>query len=99
MVWHFKIEGDGAPITRHSNFCLLMIVLVDKHETVFSARGREILCAVNGKETADLWKVCMGDVVRQLNSIISSAGSTFAMNSEGTDNVNVEFFLGEAMYS
>ena len=74
---------------------MLMIVLVDKEDTVFSARGRQILCAVNGKETAGLWTHCMADVVAQLNVIISN--SLFAIDADGVrDKVKVDFFLGSS---
>lgn len=38
-----KISGDGARMTRHTNYVILSFCLLDKNEDVFSARGDEHL--------------------------------------------------------
>ena len=78
-----KINGDGARMTRNSNFIL------QTGECVMSAKGNRTVGIVNGTEGYQTIKVSFGSLFKEINSLIDSAKLTV----DGQD-LNTEFYLG-----
>lgn len=64
-----KYEGDGCPVSRQRSLCLLNVLLLDDEDSVFSAKGREILGCVTGHEAHSLWKICFGNIINKINTL------------------------------
>lgn len=59
-----KISGDGAKMSRTTNFMLLSFSLLETGEKVMSSKGNRTLCIVNGPEKYDTLKSSMGNVIK-----------------------------------
>lgn len=84
-----KISGDGAQMTRNSNFILMSFALLYPSQDIMAAKGNHTIAVVNGKEDYSTLKTCFGDVFRDINELVNEKkieidGKTF----------NLEFFLG-----
>lgn len=84
-----KISGDGANMTRSSNYILMTFALLDASEDIMAAKGNHTIAVVRGKEDYDTLKDSFKDVFQEINEMV--AQEKIAVN-EGT--VNLEFFLG-----
>ena len=84
-----KINGDGARMTRNSNFILLSFSILQTGECVMSAKGNRTIGIVNGTEGYQTIKVSFGSLFKEINSLIDSAKLTV----DGQD-LNTEFYLG-----
>ena len=87
-----KIEGDGAPVSRQTNFCLLSAAVLDDQDNIFSAVGREILACVAGHEGYQLWKTCAADnpdIIKAVNALVRDPYVTI----DG-ETYEVELYLG-----
>ena len=84
-----KINGDGARMTRNSNFILLSFSILQTGECVMSAKGNRTIGIVNGTEGYQTIKVSFGSLFKEINSLIESAKLTV----DGQD-LNTEFYLG-----
>lgn len=67
-----KISGDGAKMSRTTNFMLLSFSLLQTGEKVMSSKGNRTLCIVNGPEKYDTLKSLMGNVISEINSVIKN---------------------------
>jgi len=67
-----KISGDGAKMSRTTNFLLLSFSLLQTGEKVMSSKGNRTLCIVNGPEKYDTLKSLMGNVISEINSVIKN---------------------------
>ncbi len=77
-----KISGDGANMTRSSNFILMSFAILQSTDDVFAAKGNHTIAVVKGKEDYDVLKHCFRDVFNDINDMLRE------------DTVNLEFFLG-----
>ncbi|XP_028417141.1 uncharacterized protein LOC114541415 [Dendronephthya gigantea] len=84
-----KISGDGAVMTRTSNFILLSFSLLQTGENVMSAKGNRTIAVVDGKESYETMEESFGVVFQEINKIISNG----KIKVDGQD-IKTEFFLG-----
>jgi len=77
-----KISGDGAKMSRTTNFMLLSFSLLETGDKVMSSNGNRTLCIVNGPEKYDTLKSSMGNVIK--NGKIDVDGK----------EVSIEIYLG-----
>ena len=62
-----KISGDGAQMTRNSNFILMSFALLHPSQDIMAAKGNHTIAVVNGKEDYSTLKTCVGDVFVLIN--------------------------------
>lgn len=84
-----KIEGDGAPVSRQTNLCMLNVAIVDDNPQIFKASGRQILACVAGQESYDLWATCFQDQIRAINNL---ADKKKILTTHG--EIEIELYLG-----
>ena len=84
-----KINGDGARMTRNSNFILLSFSILQTGESVMSAKGNRTIGIVNGTEGYQTIKVSFASLIKEINSLIESAKLTV-----DAQDLNTEFYLG-----
>ena len=84
-----KISGDGAKMSRTTNFMILSFALLQTGEKVMSSKGNRTLCIVNGPEKYDTLKSSMGSVINEINSVIKNG----KLEVDGKE-VPIEMFLG-----
>ncbi|CAB4040368.1 Hypothetical predicted protein, partial [Paramuricea clavata] len=84
-----KISGDGANMTRSSNYILMTFGLLDASEDIMAANGNHTIAVVKGKEDYDVLKESFKDILRDINEVVAEKKIDV---DEGT--VNLEFFLG-----
>lgn len=87
-----KFEGDGLPISRQQSFCLMNVALLDSDD-IHKVTGREVLACVSGKESYDLWRVCFGNVISQINALEAGPKKINVLGCE----VEYEIYLGGDM--
>lgn len=62
-----KINGDGAKLSRTTNFMILSFSLLQTGDRVMtSSKGNRTLCIVNGLEKYDTLKTSMGSVISHI---------------------------------
>ena len=71
-----KINGDGARMTRNSNFILLSFSILQTGESVMSAKGNGNVGIVIGTEVYQTMKVLFGSLFNEINSLIDLAKLT-----------------------
>ena len=84
-----KISGDGARMTRKSNYVLLTCALLDNKEEVMSAKGNHTLAVFNGPETYDNIKSSFSDMFSKINHFIDKGSITIDDQEQ-----KLEFFIG-----
>ena len=84
-----KISGDGANMTRSSNFILMSFAILQSTDDVLAAKGNHTIAVVKGKEDYDVLKHCFRDVFNDINDMLREKKLDL-----GEDTVNLEFFLG-----
>ncbi|CAB4028869.1 Hypothetical predicted protein [Paramuricea clavata] len=84
-----KISGDGANVTRSSNFILMSFAILQSTDDVLAAKGNHTIAVVKGKEDYDVLKHCFRDVFNDINDMLREKNLDL-----GEDTVNLEFFLG-----
>ena len=84
-----KISGDGAKMSRTTNFMILSFSLLQTGERVMSSKGNRTLCIVDGPEKYDTLKSSMGDVISEINSVIKNG----KVEVDG-EEISIEMFLG-----
>ena len=84
-----KISGDGAQMTRTSNFILTSFALLQSTDDVFAAKGNHTVAVVKGKEDYSVLKNCFKDLFSDINEMVRE--KTLDV---GGKVVNLEFFLG-----
>lgn len=84
-----KINGDGARMTRNSNFVLLSFSILQTGDEVMKAKGNRTLAILNGKEDYSSMKESFGGIFSEINSMITEA-KIMVSNTE----IETEFFLG-----
>ena len=85
-----KINGDGARMTRNSNFILLSFSILQTEESVMSAKGNRTLGIVNGTESYHTIKESFQSIFNEVNDLTA----TGKMNVDGQE-VKTEFYLGD----
>ena len=54
-----QISGDGANMTRSSNFILMSFAILQSTDDVLAAKGNHTIAVVKGKEDYDVLKHCL----------------------------------------
>ena len=84
-----KLSGDGAKMTRSSNFILISFALLDSSEDVMSAKGNHKIAAARGSENYLMLKTCFKDVFLDVNNLVKEK----KIEVDGK-TINLDFFLG-----
>lgn len=84
-----KISGDGARMTRNSNFILISFTLLQSTDDMMTAKGNHTIGVVNGKEDYDTLKRCFKDIFADINELVQDK----KIDLDGKE-INLEFFLG-----
>ncbi|CAB4038959.1 Hypothetical predicted protein, partial [Paramuricea clavata] len=84
-----KISGDGARMTRNSNFILLSFALLQDTDDVMAAKGNHTIGVVNGKEDYESLERCFKDIFTDINELVLDK----KIDVDG-QTINLEFFLG-----
>ncbi|CAB4020859.1 Hypothetical predicted protein, partial [Paramuricea clavata] len=65
-----KISGDGARMTRNSNFILMSFALVESDHDAMAAKGNHTIGVVNGKEDYETLKTCFRDILADIDKLV-----------------------------
>ena len=84
-----KINGDGARMTRNSNFILLSFSILQTEESVMSAKGNRTLGIVNGTESYHTIKESFQSLFNEVNDLTAKG----KMNVDGQE-IKTELYLG-----
>ena len=84
-----KINGDGAIMTRNSNFILLSFSILQTGESVITAKGNRTLGIVSGSESYHTIKESFQSLFKEVNDLIA----TGIITVDGQE-VKTEFYLG-----
>jgi hypothetical protein len=84
-----KISGDGARMTRNSNFILLSFALLQDTDDVMAAKGNHTIEVVNSKEDYETLERCFRDIFTDINELVLDK----KIDVDG-QTINLEFFLG-----
>jgi hypothetical protein len=88
-----KISGDGARMTRNSNFILLSFALLQDTDDVMAAKGNHTIEVVNSKEDYETSERCFRDIFTDINELVLDK----KIDVDG-QTINLEFFLGGGNY-
>ena len=84
-----KISGDGAKISRTTNFNLLSFSVLDIGQNVLSGRGNRTIAIVNGPENYEVLKTSFKNVFGTINNLINSGEINI-----GNISVPIDIYLG-----
>ncbi|EDO30267.1 predicted protein, partial [Nematostella vectensis] len=84
-----KINGDGARMTRNSNFIFLTFSILQTGANLMSAKGNRNIAAVNASESYTTLKEAFSVTFEEINNFIASVKLT--VNDK---TINLKFFLG-----
>jgi hypothetical protein len=84
-----KVSGDGAKMTRNSNFVLISFSMLQLRESVMSSKENRTIAVLNGHEDYNTLKESLRDVFIEINAMIHEG-----QLSVGDSTVKTEFFLG-----
>ncbi|KAJ7369993.1 hypothetical protein OS493_034939 [Desmophyllum pertusum] len=84
-----KISGDGAKMSRSTNFMILSFCLLQTGEKVMSSRGNRTIAIVNGPEKYDTLKHSFSSAINEINTVLE----TGFIEVDGKE-VKIEMFLG-----
>ena len=87
-VVQVKLSGDGARMTRSTNFMMFSFALLQQGN-VMSSKSNRTVAIINGKEDYQTLKTALPDFFDEVNSLIET-GSLLVDGNE----VKLEFFLG-----
>ena len=88
-----KISGDGAQMTRSSNFILMSFALLQSSDDIMAAKGNHTVAVVKGIEDYHTLKKCFQDVFSDINEIVMEK----KIDVDG-ETVNLELFLINLFY-
>ena len=85
-----KLSGDGAQMTRNTNFVILSHSLLDsKKNNPMSAKGNHSLAVVKGSEDYNTLKESFGKVFNHINNL-----NLVIQIKVGDKNINLELYFG-----
>ena len=91
-VVQVKLSGDGASMSRSTNFMMISFSLLQWNEKVMSSKNNRTVAIINGPENYDTLKVSLSNLFKEMNELIETG--TILVNGE---HINFEFFLGGDM--
>lgn len=87
-----KLSGDGARMSRTTNFMLMSFALLQLNENVMSSKHNRTVAIINGPEKYPTLKTSLSPFFDEVNALISKG--TISVDGE---DVQLEFFLGGDM--
>ncbi|KAJ7393814.1 hypothetical protein OS493_003480 [Desmophyllum pertusum] len=84
-----KLSGDGARMSRMTNFILMSFSILQQVDEVLSSKGNHTIAVVNGSESRQSIEESFADVFREVNKVIDDG----FIEVDG-QRVGVEIFLG-----
>ncbi|XP_028410462.1 uncharacterized protein LOC114533075 [Dendronephthya gigantea] len=84
-----KVSGDGAKMTRLTNFIVISFSVLNLEETVMSSKGNHTVAVIKGHEDYHLLRTSCAKIFSCINRLVKSG----KINIKGKD-VPVEFYLG-----
>lgn len=84
-----KLSGDGAQMTRNTNFIIMSFAFLDGNGNAMSAKGNHTIAVIKESECYQVMKESLRDVFSGINSLNSTKKIEV-----GNKNINLEFFLG-----
>ena len=87
-----KLSGDGAQMSRSTNFMMFSFSLPQLDETVMSAKGNRTVAIVNGPEKYETLKTSFSDLFGKVHELIRN--KTIPIDGE---DLELYFFLGGDM--
>ena len=87
-----KLSGDGARMSRTTNFMIMSFTLLQLNESVMCPKHNRTVAIINGPEKYEILKASLSNFFREVNELISKGTITV----DGQD-VQLGFFLGGDM--
>lgn len=87
-----KISGDGAQMSRSTNFMMFSFALLQLDEGVMSSKSNRTVAIVNGPEKYETMKISLSNFFCEVNELIRQ--KTILIDGE---NIELDFFLGGDM--
>ncbi|KAJ7365765.1 hypothetical protein OS493_002482 [Desmophyllum pertusum] len=84
-----KLSGDGARMSRMTNFILMSFSILQQVDEVLASKGNHTIAVVNGSESRQSIEESFADVFREVNKVIDDG----FIEVDG-QRVGVEIFLG-----
>ena len=91
-VVQVKLSGDGARMSRSTNFMMISFALIQCNEKVMSSKSNRTVAIVNGSENYETLKESLSNLFREINELITTG--TILIDRE---HVKLECFLGGDM--
>ena len=87
-----KLSGDGARMSRTTNFMMMSFTLLQLKESVMSSKHNRTVAIINGPEKYETLKTALSPLFDEVNQLISKG--TISIDGE---DIQLEFFLGGDM--
>lgn len=87
-----KISGDGARMSRTTNFMMFSFALLQAKESVMSSKSNRTVAIVNGPEKYDTMKTSLNFFFQEVNELIDK--QTISIDGK---EIKLKFFLGGDM--
>ena len=87
-----KLSGDGARMSRTTNFRIFLFAPLQAKETIMSSKSNRTVAIINGPEKYEAMKTSLKNLFKEVNELIEKGQITV----DGKD-VSINFFLGGDM--
>ena len=87
-----KLSGDGARMSRTTNFMMFSFALLQAKESIMSSKSNRTVAIINGPEKYETMKTTLKHFFKEVNELIEKGQITV----DGKD-VSINFFLGGDM--
>ena len=87
-----KISGDGARMSRTTNFMMFSFALLQAKESIMSSKSNRTVAIINGPEKYETMKTSLKHFFKEVNELIEKGQITV----DGKD-IDINFFLGGDM--
>ena len=84
-----NFSGDGAQMSRNTNFVILTVAMLDNKNYAMAAKGNHTLAVVKASENYEVLKEACGNVFRKINNL-----NRVKKFKVGEKTVNLELFFG-----
>ena len=91
-VVEVKLSGDGARMSRSTNFMIMSFALLQCNEKVMSSKSNRTVAIINGPENYETLKQSLSNLFTEINGLIKTG--TILIDGE---HVKLDFFLGGDM--
>ncbi len=92
QVVQVKLSGDGARMSRSTNFMMMSFALLQCKEKVMSSKSNRTVAIINGPEKYETLRESLSSLFKEINELIRTG--TILIND---DQIKLEFFLGGDM--